>query len=160
MAELFDRWIKDRNSAVQSLNLEKFKRFILKYQKNGVYKQFPLPTDDVMEISMYKMATEITTMPVETRRKAQKWLLMHGLKPYIEWDNLTSRDGEYEVIEYTSEKNGYRGKIVHDLVLESYSLTAWRPMIAKPCLHTSSSAIRTLAELREFVDVLPELLGE
>ena len=70
-------WLKKRNAAVKSLDVRKFKKYCEKLQKRGCYKQ-PLPSDDVIEIAMYKMALVITVIPKDVKAKAAKWLLSHG----------------------------------------------------------------------------------
>jgi len=79
----FKEWIKERNEAVESLNLKKFKAFYRKWQKEGVYLQ-PLPEDKIVELAMYKSAVEILSMPEEVKEKALKWLKDHNSGP-IDW---------------------------------------------------------------------------
>ena len=81
----FEEWRADRDAAVASLDLQKFKAFVLKWQGRGAYKVKTLPADNILEISMYKMACEITTIPEETALKAELWLVNHGYLPGIQW---------------------------------------------------------------------------
>ena len=84
--KLFDQWKRERDEAVMSLDVEKFKAFCLKWQEKGAYAKKPLPPDNIVEISMYKMACEITTIPEDIALKAAKWLVERGYIAGIDWD--------------------------------------------------------------------------
>lgn len=73
------RYIEDRDKAVRSLDLEKFRKFQEKW--SDVLTEWP--GDEVAEIAMHKMAVEITSMPEEIKEKARKWLLDRGYMPGI-----------------------------------------------------------------------------
>lgn len=68
------QYIKDRDEAAASFDLDKFKAFIIKW--NG--KDFPMPSDDVLEITMRKMTVHCTNIDIATRVEAFRWLLEHG----------------------------------------------------------------------------------
>ena len=80
--KVVSEWIAERDAALGTLDLEKFKEFYLKWNDKGVY-QIPLPDDTVAEILMYKCACNCTSLPVATRLKATRWLLSHGYDPKI-----------------------------------------------------------------------------
>ena len=89
---LFDRWRSERDKAVASLDVGKFKAFIKKWQMFGAYAKKPLPPDNVVEITMYKMACEITSMPESVALKAAKWLVERGYIAGIKWDKEESKN--------------------------------------------------------------------
>lgn len=88
----FLEWRKDRDEAVASLDLQKFKAFCLKWQMRGAYKVKTLPADKILEITMHKMACEIATIPEETALKAAEWLFVRGYVPGIQWGKIERRD--------------------------------------------------------------------
>lgn len=74
----FKKWLKERNAAVATLDVKQFKKFYNKWLLKGVYTH-TLPNDErFIEISMYKCAVHITTLPNEIRNKACEWLIAHG----------------------------------------------------------------------------------
>lgn len=75
--KLIKQYNKDRNEAVMSMDVEKFKAFYKKWEK---YMDVPLPADNVLEITMRKMACAIYTLPLEVREEAKQWLLERGYK--------------------------------------------------------------------------------
>lgn len=76
---IFKQWRKERDEAVASLDLEKFKKFYSKWADRGVY-QAQFPNDLVAEIAMYKCAVHITSLPDEIRKTAARWLLSRGYR--------------------------------------------------------------------------------
>lgn len=68
------QYVQDRDEAAASFDLDKFKAFIIKW--NG--EAFPMPSDDVLEITMRKVAVHCTSLDVDTRVEAFRWLLEHG----------------------------------------------------------------------------------
>lgn len=66
------KWLDERDAAVSSMDLEKFK----KWAKNNYWKE--MPSDEVLEITMRKMAVHITSIDVETRVYAFRWLIERG----------------------------------------------------------------------------------
>lgn len=90
----FLEWRKDRDEAVASLNLQKFKEFCLKWQMRGAYEKKPLPPDNILEITLHKMACEITTIPEDIALKAAEWLLVRGYIPGIQWGQIERREGD------------------------------------------------------------------
>lgn len=85
MGKLNDKEIKefvrDRDKAVKEAcrtgNLESFKAFYEKYKKRGVYK-FPLPSDEVLEISLRKMLINTASATIDEKAEAVKWLIERG----------------------------------------------------------------------------------
>jgi hypothetical protein len=74
-------FVRDRDKAVKDAcrtgNLENFKAFYEKYKKRGVYK-LPLPSDEVIEISLRKMLYHTASATDEEKAGAEKWLIEHG----------------------------------------------------------------------------------
>ena len=73
------QYVKDRDEAVKSMDVNKFKDFILKYDKRQC-----IPTDEVIEITMRKMAVHITNLDIDTRVDAFRWLLERGYDLYLD----------------------------------------------------------------------------
>ena len=71
------KWQKERNEAVASLDVETFKAFYEKWKRKGFYAA-RLPRDEVLEISIRKMAIAIEDMDEEVKAKARKWLSERG----------------------------------------------------------------------------------
>ena len=114
----FEEWRADRDAAVASLDLQKFKAFVLKWQGRGAYKVKTLPADNILEITMYKMACEITTIPEETALKAALWLVNHGYLPGIQWGPAkTEREGDNNDSENSTDSERCEGS---EAVAESY----------------------------------------
>jgi len=83
--EKFLQWRNERDEAVASLDIEKFKAFYEKWKKLGIYNG-ELPNDNVVELAIHKMAMEITTLPQEIKDKALVWLIEHNSRP-IDWES-------------------------------------------------------------------------
>ena len=76
MNQALDRAIKKynkaRDKAVLSFDVNTFKEFCREWS-------LPIPpTDEVIEITMRKMACHITSIPQEVRDESKKWLLDRG----------------------------------------------------------------------------------
>lgn len=80
-------FVRDRDKAVREAcmtgNLENFKAFFRKYQKRGVYKMLPLPSDEVLEISLRKMLCNTASATIEEKVEAVKWLAERGYRTSI-----------------------------------------------------------------------------
>lgn len=74
---LMKQFVKERDKAIRSLDVETFKRFYKKWYYMGYYR-LPLPADNVIEISMRKMLCEIQSATEEEKKEAEKWLIDHG----------------------------------------------------------------------------------
>ena len=106
----FLEWRKDRDEAVASLDLQKFKAFCLKWQGRGAYKLKTLPADNILEITMYKMACEITSIPEDIALKAAEWLLVRGYIPGIQWGTAkTEREGDNNDSENSTDSERREG---------------------------------------------------
>lgn len=70
-------WKEERNEVIRSLNIEKAKAFYEKWTKRGVY-DVPLPSDRVLEISLYKMLYNLKSATEEEKAKAKEWLEERG----------------------------------------------------------------------------------
>lgn len=74
-------FVKDRDKAVREAcrtgDLESFKAFYEKYKKRGLYK-LPLPSDEVLEISIRKMLLNTASATIEEYAEAYKWLIERG----------------------------------------------------------------------------------
>ena len=67
--DIMKRYNKDRDKAVLSLDVNIFKDFCKKWNN-------PIPpTDEIIEITMRKMACHIPSLPIEFRNEAKKWLV-------------------------------------------------------------------------------------
>lgn len=76
------QWIKERNDAVLSMDLKKFKAFIKKWQAEGLYTM-PVPDNDmILSITMHQMVLAIEDAPEGKKILARLWLIDHGCNPY------------------------------------------------------------------------------
>lgn len=73
----FRRWKRERDKAVASMDIEKFKEFYRKWAERGLYTA-PLPPDNVIEVALRKMAVSIPSLPTKLRTDAEVWLITHG----------------------------------------------------------------------------------
>lgn len=73
----FELWIKERDEAIRTLDVEKFKAFYDKWKAKGVYN-INLPSDLVIEITLYKMLYNIESATDEEKSKAKEWLESKG----------------------------------------------------------------------------------
>lgn len=76
------KWRKERDEAIRSLDLEKFKAFYLKYQKMGIYS-LNLPRDEVLEVSLRKSLLTMVNATDEEKNGARAWLIEHGYSTEI-----------------------------------------------------------------------------
>lgn len=70
MEDIMHRWIKERDKAVKTMDVQKFKTFYYKWKRRGIY-QMDLPNDDVIEISMRKMILAIKKCNRKGKRRCQ-----------------------------------------------------------------------------------------
>lgn len=73
----FEKWRRDRDSAISMLDLDSFKKFYDKY-KDTIYDGEELPDDNVLLIAIYKMAVNITSISPSVKDKAAGWLIKNG----------------------------------------------------------------------------------
>lgn len=71
-------WIKERDAAAYSFDVETFKAFYRKWAKIGIYEMRRLPPDDVIEITMRKMVVNLANPIPEKYEEAKTWLLERG----------------------------------------------------------------------------------
>ena len=72
-------WMKERDEAVISYDVDRFRKFYEKWRKIGMYS-VPLPKNDlVVKITMRKMVYHITAFSKEQREEAAKWLKDRGM---------------------------------------------------------------------------------
>lgn len=72
-----DIWLKERDEAIRTQDLEKFKAFYMKWKERGLYT-LALPSDKVLEISMRKCLYHMASATEEEKQTAKKWLEEHG----------------------------------------------------------------------------------
>ena len=76
------QWIKERDEAVLSLDLKKFKAFIKKWHDLGLYAM-PIPDNDmILSITMHQMVLGLADAPESKVIEAQLWLIDHGCNPH------------------------------------------------------------------------------
>lgn len=71
------QWLKERDEAIYTFDVEKFKAFYHKWEKRGVYTK-PLPKDEVIEISMRKMVCGLADPDPKKLAEARAWLSERG----------------------------------------------------------------------------------
>ena len=81
--ELVKQYVRDRDAAtiavVEGESLDVFKAFVSKWHDLGFYPPcFKLPSDEVLEISIRKMAIHEIAAPDNIKQKAASWLLERG----------------------------------------------------------------------------------
>lgn len=73
--EIIKKYGRERDKAVASLDIEEFKAFIKKWK---YYIELPLPPDEILEITIRKMACNSPRIPEEKKQEAREWLLSRG----------------------------------------------------------------------------------
>lgn len=72
-------YVRERDEAVETLDLDTFKAFMSKWQARGLIPEcFSLAADEILEVSIRKMALHIANVSEETREAAETWLLSRG----------------------------------------------------------------------------------
>lgn len=72
-----DIWIKERDEAVRTQDVEKFKEFYKKWTTRGFYR-IGLPSDEVLEVSLRKMLYHLGDATEQEKAEAEKWLKERG----------------------------------------------------------------------------------
>ena len=72
-----DIWIKERNEAIRTLDVEIFKEFYKKWTKGWAYRN-GLPSDEVIEVSLRKMFYHLADATEEEKADVEKWLTERG----------------------------------------------------------------------------------
>ncbi len=76
--KLYREWLKERDEVVKSYDVQRYKEFVNKWSKLGVYNIDYFPSDEVIEISMRKMVYHFTTSTHKERADAKRWLESRG----------------------------------------------------------------------------------
>lgn len=71
------KWVKERDEAILSFDIETYKAHYRKWKKIGVY-QLELPSDWILEVTMRKMALHINSATKAQKDEAAKWLINRG----------------------------------------------------------------------------------
>lgn len=53
--KLIIQWLTERDEVLKTHDVNLFKEFIKKWRKRGFYDDTPLPSDEVLEVTMRKM---------------------------------------------------------------------------------------------------------
>ena len=77
MRDNFKQWLKERDEAVLSFDVEKFKKFYRKWTKLGVYN-VPMPSDRIIEIALRKGVCAMLNPPPDKLDEAKRWLDERG----------------------------------------------------------------------------------
>lgn len=79
--KLLKQFVKERDEAILTFDIEVFKKFYIKWVKLGVYKPNFLPNDNkILEISLRKMVLGMANPPEDKAREAREWLRARGYK--------------------------------------------------------------------------------
>ena len=70
-------YVEERDAALNSLDLETWRRFAIKWTRLGVLAG-PVPEDKVLEIAMYKCALNSAGTTKATKAAAKRWLFARG----------------------------------------------------------------------------------
>ena len=77
--DVIAQYVADRDKAVSTMDINVFREFLRKYQKAGFFDWKVLcATNQVLEITMRKMAIHSTNIDPEIKLQAKAWLLDHG----------------------------------------------------------------------------------
>ena len=71
------QFIKERDAAIRSLDVEQFKTHYRKWKSRGFY-ELPLPRDIVIEVALRKMLVNTKSAPEPEKEEARKWLYERG----------------------------------------------------------------------------------
>lgn len=75
--EQIKNYVEERDAALNSLDLEAWRRFAIKWTRLGVLNG-PVPEDKVLEIAMYKCALNSAGTTEATKAAAKRWLFARG----------------------------------------------------------------------------------
>lgn len=73
-----DIWLKERDEAIRTQDVAKFKEFYKKWTARGIYYRNTLPSDKVIEISLRKMLYNLGNATEQEKAEAEKWLTERG----------------------------------------------------------------------------------
>ena len=77
MTKMFALWKNERDVAIKSQDVEKFKAFYQRWKAKGFYTE-KLPSDIVLEVSLRKMLYNLNNSTPEEKETAKKWLEERG----------------------------------------------------------------------------------
>ena len=80
--QMLKQWVEERDEAVLSFDLDKFKAFYKKWSAKGFYDK-PLPSDEVVEITIRKMVLGLKNPPKDKVKEAKQWLIEHNCRPWF-----------------------------------------------------------------------------
>jgi hypothetical protein len=76
--KIVEDYIEDITAAVATLDINNLKAVVNKWQNKGIGKYFCLPSDEVLEITIRKMAVNMTNISEDIQEEAKAWLLARG----------------------------------------------------------------------------------
>ena len=78
--ELLNQWREELKIAVESQDLETFKAFYDRWTERGIYRPdiAAMIPDEVKEVSMKKLALQLSDIKPEIKTEATEWLLSRG----------------------------------------------------------------------------------
>lgn len=78
--ELLNIWRAELKEAVEAMDVNTFRTFAVKWCDKGVYDYniYSKMTDEVLEISLRKMAVAMTDIDPAVKKEAETWLLERG----------------------------------------------------------------------------------
>ena len=85
MEDIIKEYVADRDEAILSMDLQKFKNFIMVWSKRGMIPEcFTFADDKVIEIAIRKMILGLANPPEDKLEEAKAWLLARGydLEPF------------------------------------------------------------------------------
>ena len=78
-------YVRELDEAVATLDIEVFKDFVNRWSERGLVPEcFTMVDDQVLEISIRKMAIHSLNIPEEIKDEARSWLLSRGYDLEIE----------------------------------------------------------------------------
>ena len=72
------QWLKERDEAAYSFDVDKLKAFYRKWAKRGIYEYKGLQSDEVLEIAMRKMVCAMANPREDKLAEARAWLSERG----------------------------------------------------------------------------------
>lgn len=82
MKDIMHIWLEERDQAIKTMDVQKFKKFYYMWKRRGLYS-LELPDDDVIEISMRKMILVMKSATEKEKEDARQWLLDRGYSDEI-----------------------------------------------------------------------------
>ena len=83
--KLINQWLEERNAMVETLDIDEFKKFVRRWQKKGIYESdLTLPGDEVIKLTLCKMAWGLESVSEDTKKKAIEWCNENGYRELYE----------------------------------------------------------------------------